>query len=101
MIPHVLVFAVSLGLVASPQRPWAEVAVIDGDPVMRGLPRDAIPAIDQPVFVRADGATFMDDDEYVIGLFDGTIAKAYSTWHLNGHEIVNDTLGTASITVTW
>jgi len=78
-----------------------KVAVIDGDPVMRGLPKDGIPAIDRPVFVRADYATFMDDDEYVIGVFDGAIAKAYSTWHLNGHEIVNDTLGSASIAVTW
>ena len=99
MIPLVLV--VALGLVVSPQRPWAEVAVIDGDPVMRGLPKDAIPAIDEPTFVRADRATFMTDDEYVIGVFDGTTAKAYSTWHLNGHEIVNDTLGSAAITVTW
>jgi len=96
-----LVLAAALGVAAAPQRPWTEVAVIDGDPVMRGLPKDGIPAIDRPVFVRADDATFMDDDEYVIGVFDGAIAKAYSTWHLNGHEIVNDTLGSASIAVTW
>ena len=99
MIPFVL--ALALGLIVAPQRPWAEAAVIDGDPVMRGLPKDAIPAIDEPIFVRADRATFMKDDEYVIGVFDGTTAKAYSTWHLNGHEIVNDTLGSAAITVTW
>jgi hypothetical protein len=96
-----LVFAVALGAATAPQRPWTEAAVIDGDPVMRGLPKDGIPAIDRPVFVPADEATFMSDEEYVIGVFDGTTAKAYSTWHLNGHEIVNDTLGSASIAVTW
>jgi len=52
VIPFVL--ALALGLIVAPQRPWAEVAVIDGDPVMRGLPKDAIPAIDEPIFVRAD-----------------------------------------------
>jgi hypothetical protein len=96
-----LVLALALGLAGAPQLPWAEVAVVDGDPVMRGLPRDAISAIDAPVLVPAGSATFMDDDEYVIGVVDGTTARAYSTWLLNDHEIVNDTLGSVPITVTW
>lgn len=97
-------FAVATALVilTAAQRPWTEVAVIDGDPVMRGLPKDAIPAIDAPVFVDAPTAAgFMNDDEFVIGVTNGTEAKAYSTWLLNGHEIVNDTLGDGPITVTW
>lgn len=96
-----LIVGLTLLALALPQGQWAEVVVIDGDPVMRGLPKDAIPAIDAPVFVPAREATFMDDAEYVIGVSDGTTAKAYSTWLLNGHEIVNDTLGSASIAVTW
>ena len=28
-------------------------------------------------------------------------AKAYSTWHLEGHEIVNDELDGAAIAATW
>ena len=97
----VLMAMLSVALLPAAQRPWAEVAVIDGDPVMRGLPKDGIPAIDNPVFVSADRATFMNDNEFVIGVSDGKTAKAYSTWLLNGHEIVNDTLGSASIAVTW
>lgn len=77
------------------------VTEIDGDPVMRGLPRDAIPAIDNPVFVPAARAGFMRGDEYVIGITDGTTTKAYSALHLNAHEIVNDTLGGRAIAVTW
>ncbi|MBI4473130.1 MAG: hypothetical protein HY646_10705 [Acidobacteria bacterium] len=41
--------------------------VIDRDPVIRVLPRDAIPAIDTPTFLDADAAArFMRDDEIVI-----------------------------------
>lgn len=96
-----LLMMVCLVVLPAAQRPWAEVMVIDGDPVMRGLPKDGIPAIDSPVFVSVAEATFMDDNEFVIGVSDGTTSKAYSTWLLNGHEIVNDTLGSASIAVTW
>jgi hypothetical protein len=68
---------------------------------MRGLPRDAIPAIDRPTFVTAADARFMQPREYVIGITDGSVAKAYSTWQLNAHEIVNDTLNGRPIAVTW
>lgn len=68
---------------------------------MRGLPRDAVPAIDDPVFMKGAGARFRRPDEDVIGITDGKTAKAYSAWHLNGHEIVNDRLGDRPIAVTW
>ena len=74
---------------------------IDGDPVVEVLPKDAIPAIDQPVFVDADQADFMRDDELIIGVASGGEAKAYSTWLLDGHEIVNDHIGSTPIAVTW
>jgi hypothetical protein len=80
---------------------WVEQATIDGDPVMRGLPKDAIPAIDNPAFVPAAQATFVDDEEPVIGLVAGGEARAYPTWMLNAHEIVNDRLGDRAIAVTW
>ena len=75
--------------------------IIDRDPVIRVLPQDAISAIDHPVFVSASNAPFMKDDEPVIGLGDGQTWKAYSTWFLDGHEIVNDTIGQTPIAVTW
>lgn len=67
------------------------------------LPLDGIPAIDAPEFVAAaQAAAFMVDDEPVIGVVgvDGT-AKCYSAWHLDVHEIVNDTLDGNPIAVTW
>jgi len=66
------------------------------------LPKDAIPAIDQPEFWSAsEAARNYDDDELVIGVaFDGE-ARAYSVSHLSRHEIVNDMVGGRKISVTW
>jgi hypothetical protein len=87
--------------VAGAQGRWVEQTTIDGDPVLRGLPKDAIPAIDRPVFVAADRASFVDPDEPVIGVSIGSDARAYPTWLLNAHEIVNDQIGGRAIAVTW
>ena len=66
------------------------------------LPRDAIPAIDNPQFLTAAEAdAFYDADELIIGVeFDGD-ARAYSIPLLSSHEIVNDTVGGVKIAVTW
>ncbi len=74
---------------------------IDGDRVYTLLPPDAIPAIDQPRFVPASAAAFMRDDEPVVGVVEGGVAKAYSTWHLDRHEIVNDSVAGKPVAVTW
>jgi hypothetical protein len=79
---------------------WVEVK-IDGDPVLRGLPKDAIPAIDNPLFVPADAASFVHSDEPVIGVVIDGDARAYPTWLLNAHEIVNDRIAGLAIAVTW
>jgi len=66
------------------------------------LPRDGIPAIDNPEFLSVEEA----DEEYapeelVIGVnYDGD-ARAYSIPFLSRHEIVNDTVGGRKIAVTW
>lgn len=76
---------------------------IEGEPLITALPPDGIPAIDEPEFVTADEADgFMDPDETVLGQVgaDGT-AKCYSTWQLDGHEVVNDVLDGRPITATW
>ncbi len=66
------------------------------------LPRDAIPAVDDPQFLSAAEADdFYDPDELVIGVdFDGD-ARAYSIPYLSNREIVNDTVGGEKIAVTW
>ncbi|MBI2186475.1 MAG: DUF3179 domain-containing protein [Acidobacteria bacterium] len=66
------------------------------------LPRDAIPAIDAPEFDPAARANrVMADDELVIGIVGEHEQRAYSTWQLDRHEIVNDTFEGRPIAVTW
>lgn len=72
-----------------------------GDRVHSFLGPDRIPAIDQPQWAPADAASFMADDEAVIGVVIDGRAKAYSLWHLDRHEIVNDWFGEVPVAVTW
>ena len=77
--------------------------LIEGEPMFTVVPKDGIPAIDDPVFVSASEAdAFMDANETVLGVVgkDGT-AKCYSAWQLDSHEIVNDELDGESIAATW
>ncbi len=69
--------------------------------LVRVLPRDAIPAIDRPVFEPVAAARRMADEELVIGLVGLEHQRAYSTWQLDRHEIVNDTFEGRPIAVTW
>ena len=64
------------------------------------LPRDAIPAIFEPEFEPASKAR-LADHELVIGVVGENGQRAYSTWQLDRHEIVNDTFEGRSIAVTW
>ena len=76
--------------------------IIDGDPMYYVLPKDAISAIDNPEFKSVKEAEkFMKDDELVLGLVVNGEARAYSTWHLDKHEIVNDFIGDTYVSVTW
>lgn len=66
------------------------------------LPRDGIPAIDNPQFLSAEEA----DEEYapeelVIGVNYEGDARAYSIPFLSSREIVNDTVGGKKVAVTW
>ena len=66
-----------------------------------GPPKDGIPAILNPIFVQAKMASFLHDEDRVLGLSDGNQAKAYPVKILNWHEIVNDTIGGKPVLVTY
>jgi Protein of unknown function (DUF3179) len=55
-----------------------------------GPPRDGIPSIDQPAFISANDAQYLNDADQILGLIQNNIAKAYPIKILNWHEIVND-----------
>ena len=66
------------------------------------LPKDAIRSIDRPTFVSAEeGDIQLRPDEPVIGLTINGESRAYSTFQLSRHEIVNDVVGGRPVAVTW
>lgn len=74
----------------------------DGDPMFDVLPLDAIPAIREPRFVSGEAAERqMVEHEPIIGVVVDGEARAYSTWQLDFHEIVNDVAGGVPIAVSW
>ncbi len=70
------------------------------DEIHTVLPFDAIPAIFNPDFVPAEVAD-VGDNAPMIGVSINGEHHAYSMYLLNGHEIVNDTVGNEPVATTW
>jgi hypothetical protein len=66
-----------------------------------GPPKDGIPAILKPQFVSPQSADFLLDEDPVIGVKIGEIARAYPIKILNWHEVVNDTIDDTPLVVTF
>lgn len=66
-----------------------------------GPPRDGIPAIDKPVFVKAEAADFLHDHDRVLGLVHQGEARAYPIRIMDHHEVVNDRITGDAIAVTY
>lgn len=65
------------------------------------LPKDAIPAIDEPRLVSAAEADDVRDDDRVVGVELAGEARAYPVKVLSAHEIVNDEIAGQPFAVTW
>lgn len=74
--------------------PFAEVR--DGGPG-----KDGIPAIDDPKFIKANEADYLNDDDLVLGFADGGEVRAYPHKILDWHEIVNDDTPNHSLAVIY
>ncbi len=66
-----------------------------------GPPRDGIPAINKPKFIKARKADFLHKNDRVLGLSRNGRAKAYPIAIMNWHEIVNDTIGGEAVVITF
>ncbi len=74
---------------------WSEI--LSGGP-----PKDGIPAIDGPQFIRASEETRIEGREPVMTVeIDGAEPRAYPIRYLTWHEIVNDTVGGVPVAVTF
>ena len=92
---------------SSVQSPSEEARATTGErygdyDIITVLPRDAISAIYEPVFVSVaeDDETYAAD-ELILGVELNGDARAYSIPLLSSHEIVNDVVGGRKIAVTW
>lgn len=84
------------------QRPEPKKTEIMGHTMYTLLKPGDIPAIFDPQFISVlEAESLYYDNEPVIVVTDGGEAKAYSIWHLDQHEVVNDYINEKAITVTW
>lgn len=66
-----------------------------------GPPKDGIPSITDPKVTAVKEATFLENDDRVIGVTINKMNRAYPIRLLNYHEVVNDTLGGVPIAVIY
>lgn len=66
-----------------------------------GPGKDGIPSIDRPEFINPSEASFLNDDDLIIGhVYDGE-ARAYPHKVLDWHEVVNDEINNEFVTISY
>uniref|UniRef100_UPI004048611A DUF3179 domain-containing protein n=1 Tax=Yoonia sp. TaxID=2212373 RepID=UPI004048611A len=74
---------------------WSEI--LSGGP-----PRDGIPALSDPQFIRIDDEKGIEDREPVVTVeIESSVPRAYPIRYLTWHEIINDTAGGVPYAVTF
>ena len=76
-------------------------AILVAEILSGGPPRDGIPSIDRPTFESVAAATWMRDDDLIVGVSIENDHRAYPLRILVWHEIVNDTVGGQPVAVTY
>jgi len=75
--------------------------LVDPSEIRRIVPRDAIPALDEPSFEAVGDIDWLAAREPVIEVQIDGDARAYPLQILTWHEIVNDVVGGTPVTVTF
>jgi len=76
--------------------------LIPKDQVFDGGPgRDGIPSVDNPQFTNVNNASYLQDNDLVIGIKIGGTLRAYPHAILDWHEIVNDERGGQKTAITY
>lgn len=70
--------------------------VVDGGPG-----KDGIPALSNPQFISISQATYLSDNDLVVGYRNGNDIRAYSHNILNWHEIINDDVSGDKLAVVY
>ncbi|MFD2726553.1 DUF3179 domain-containing protein [Hyunsoonleella rubra] len=66
-----------------------------------GPGKDGIPSIDNPQFISASQASFLNNDDLVVGIVKDNEVKAYPHIVLDWHEVVNDEINGAFFTLNY
>ena len=77
--------------------------IVDPDKIVGGgPPKDGIPSIDNPKFVPLDEADqWIEDNELVLGIIYKGVKRVYPLQIMVWHEIVNDTIATDPLLITY
>ncbi len=76
--------------------------MVNGHTMYIVLEKGMIPGIYNPEYISQEQAKeFYFDNEPVMIVSSGDETHAYSIWHLDHHEIVNDRIAGKAITATW
>lgn len=77
-------------------------SLVPKEEIYHGGPRkDGIPAIDNPLFIKASEAGFLKNSDRVLGIIRNNSVKAYPIRILNWHEIVNNSYERENVLVTY
>lgn len=74
---------------------------IPKEEVISGAGKDAIAAIDSPVFTDAGQITYLQADDRVLVMKIGDVTRGYPLNILNWHEIVNDEIGETPVSISY
>jgi len=70
--------------------------VYDGGPG-----KDGIPALENPQFIDASSASYLEEEDLVLGFVNGDDVRAYPHDILDWHGIINDEIGNINLAVTY
>ncbi len=80
--------------------PKEYLSFIKNNLVSGGVPKDAIPAIDTPIYLTANKAK-IDDNDQVFGIAYNSLIAAYPQDILYHHEIVNEKVNGEKLSLTY
>ncbi len=79
----------------------AHVSIPVAEILSGGVMKDSIPALTDPKMSLVGEATYLADEERVIGIVAGGEARAYPLQNLDYHEIINDDVNGIPVVVTY
>jgi len=66
-----------------------------------GPGKDGIPALENPAFTAPSSASYLTENDLILGYISGSTAKAYPHPILDWHEIINDNINGLPIAITY